>query len=186
MAEPLSFAASIIAIVQATQAASQALIAIRTYYGDIKNAPETARKLAAEIKSLEEIINQMKIYGEENKQSTAIQNLEGNLTDCSKLLEDLQIMLYTARKGNVSKLGKVWRRLKQAFNKKDIADIISKIQNYKKTFSLGLAVENISIARNVEACVQHIAQEQHVDRTNAMEGHSSKSMAINILNEFLS
>lgn len=141
MAEPLSFAASIIAVVQATQAAGQALIAIYTYYGDIKNAPENARKLTVEIKSLREILNQMKTYGEENKQSIAIQNLEENLKDCSKLLEKLQAMLYTAQK--ISSLKRMWRKVKQAFSKKEIADIMSQIQSYKKTFSLGLAVENM-------------------------------------------
>lgn len=141
MAEPLSIAASTIAIVQATQLAGQALIAIHTYYGDVKKAPETARKLAGEIKSLEGILNQMRTYGEENKQSIAIPNLEENLKDCSKSLEKLQAMLYTTQK--VSKLKKMLKGLKQALNKQEIADIMSQIQRYKETFSLGLAVENM-------------------------------------------
>ncbi|RPB14393.1 hypothetical protein P167DRAFT_68583 [Morchella conica CCBAS932] len=172
MAEPLSIAASTIAIVQATQLAGQALIAIHTYYGDVKKAPETARKLVGEIKSLEGILNQMKTYGEENKQSIAIPNLEENLKDCSKSLEKLQAMLYTTQK--VSKLKKMLKGLKQALNKQEIADIMSQIQRYKETFSLGLAVENIFITRNVEARVQHIAQEQHIDKINTMKGHSEE------------
>lgn len=141
--EPLSGAASVIAVIQISQAVASLCF---QYLRNVKNAKSDIERLQGELGRLNVVLEgaQKLLDGPNGARLRTSQGLRDGLTGCSLQLEGLKTKL--EKKLNTGKTGKIMslcgsRALKWPFESKDVDGIICTIERYRDTLSAGLSID---------------------------------------------
>jgi len=133
----LSAAASIIAVIQITQAVGSGL---KDYYEGVRGAREDIQKLYRAIKSLEAILKSieelLKLPSiQDSLCETLFTNQAGPLKQCQAELERI--------KSKLGSSGNHVQSLLWPFKKKDVEKRVTMLERYKSNLSLGIGLENL-------------------------------------------
>jgi hypothetical protein len=141
--DPLSFTASIIAVIQLT---GSVISAVYNYRKDVKNAPEDAAKIIQDLTELSHILEKL-LQMAEKERSTKVTRLtsledfikpDGPLTSCHKTLQSLNAKLQPESGWRAVKKSLIWP-LKQEYIKNTLNDIATA----KATLGLALTVDHM-------------------------------------------
>jgi len=138
-------AASIIAVIDLS--AKVASLCFQ-YYSAVKNAPSDVERLHGELEGLKTTLQgaQRLLESPDGKRLQTSQDLRNGLIDCSSQLTELRLRLEgklnpgSTRKA-MTRIG--FRALKWPFESKEIDSIIKKLERYRDTLSVGLAVDGV-------------------------------------------
>jgi hypothetical protein len=148
--DPLSAAASIIAVVQISGKVFQLC---QTYYLEVKEARKDIQRLRGELTFLQDVLANVADLAAEDQDSANASTLgllnqpDGPLQQCQRDLEGLVAKLDPgdekdgARKGKMKQFG--WRALKWPFSSKDVDKLLTTIGRHKATFNLALTANNV-------------------------------------------
>lgn len=140
--EVLGIAASIIAVIQLTEAVSGLCY---RYIGAVKRAQKDAQELMGELSSLNRVLGALKEYTDKNPQSTTVLQMlntrGGPLSGCLSELERLETKFN-------SSVPKGWRRkimrsLKWPLEETETLQIISRIERQKNLFTIALSTDHM-------------------------------------------
>jgi adenylosuccinate lyase len=133
MAEPLSVAASILAVIQVSAAVVRSL-------GDLKDIPQDVRRLQKEIDTLHSVLlpvlERLNTPEEEHPAAVQLLGAQGPLEEFRTLLEHLKKKL-----APVAGLNKARRVVTWQFQKGEIRNILGTIERQKSLFVLALQSE---------------------------------------------
>lgn len=140
MADGLSFAASIIAIIQLTAKLTSLGYG---YIGGVKRAPDDLRDLMSELISLRQVLTILQNYADANPQSTsALHKLNdkngGPLQGCALALQRLQLKM-EPKDG----LRGIWNSLKWPLEETETAQHISRIERHKTLFIFAVTTDHM-------------------------------------------
>ena len=136
--DPLSGAASVIAVVQLTGSIIQIC---GKYISNVKNATQDIRRLEEKIAALANVLQSLdELLRGSNGKITALKHLVGNITTCSLALTELKNKMdpETTQKG-MRKWG--LRAFKWPLARSEVDSVIGEIEWYKTTFALSLQVD---------------------------------------------
>lgn len=138
--EAIGAVAGIVALVQL----SAKLVELScSYIEEAKQAPKNSRELAAELKSLSEVLIVLEGYTNKNPQAEALRVLNsqaGPILECILELEELQRKLDpNMRKG----LKKVFRSLKWPLKEAETMQIIARIERQKSLFNIAMNTDHM-------------------------------------------
>lgn len=134
MAEPLSTAASIIAVIQIT--AAVASLSYR-YTNGLNRAPDDLQRFMNELKLLTIVLSNLQISALENPESTALWNLDHPIQSCTLEMGSLKGKL--APKKNW--LGSALAKLQWPLDETETMEYIWRIERLKSHFMLALSAD---------------------------------------------
>lgn len=140
MGDPLSTAASVIAVLQLTGA----LISLsKDYIRGVKDAPKDAQQLVDELRSFEKVLSTLRdhVLNDTNLESTALQALNGQngpLQACALELQRLQLKLVPQRglKGIID-------RLRWPLKERETSQYISQMERHKGLFTFAVTIDQL-------------------------------------------
>lgn len=137
MADPLSVAASIIALIQLTGALS---VFGHGYIGGLRRGSADRRRLVEEFASLGAILQHLHDHGGgSGSDAGALQDLSGPLANCRLELDALaDRMRPRKRKG----LSRVWRTLKWPLEEAETLQAVERIERYKTLFHFAVTADH--------------------------------------------
>lgn len=138
--EPLSAAASIIALIQV---AGKLAFLGGKYIQGVKHASKDIDELIRELNSFKQVLVALKEHAEKvSQKSVVLQGLNGQIQECTQQLESLGTELergMSTQKG----LQKIFRSLKWPFKGPETAQIIERIERHKSSFTVALSADNL-------------------------------------------
>jgi hypothetical protein len=151
MADPLSVAASIITLIQATD---YVLTCCYTYVGRVKNAEVDIDKVVQETSLLKGLFLNLHDLAQDEPENERLKDLisqGGPLSICKEALGEIERKL----KSPSSKLT-TSRRLLWPFDSKKLDEILERIRKQKPTLLLSLSIDNADISREIKSGVKDI------------------------------
>ena len=142
--EPLSGAASVIAVVQIS---GRVFDLCRTYYLEVKEARKDIQLLRDEVTSLQDVLTNVADLAEDpDSAKLSILGLlnqpDGPVQQCQKDLAGLALKLETGQgKCKMKQFG--LRALKWPFSSKDVEKLLTTIGRHKATFNLALTADHV-------------------------------------------
>lgn len=138
--DPLSGAASVIAVIQVTGSIVQIC---RKYLNNVNNATRDIQRLQEKIVVLAQVLqslNELIHRSNGNRLTTTMQNLIDNIAKCSSTLTNLKEKIdpKTTQRG-MRKWG--LRAFKWPLGRSEVDDAIMELEWYKTTFALALQVD---------------------------------------------
>ena len=142
--DPLSAAASIIAVVQIS---GQVFQLCQAYYSGVKGARKDIKLLRDEMISLQDVLTHVADLAEDpglaNPSTLNLLNQQNSpVQQCQKDLEELVVKLEHGQGNNkMRQFG--FRALKWPFSSKDVEKLLATIGRHKATFNLALTADNV-------------------------------------------
>lgn len=137
--DPLSFTASVIAVIQI---AGNIVKICGGYIQDAKNARDEILKLQLEVIHLAEVLQKLDLLLQSRNGSnlSACQTLDGPISKCCAILTDLQSIIDPGkRKKAMSRLG--FRALTWPLKRAEVDAITSEIERFKSIIILSLQID---------------------------------------------
>lgn len=133
MADGLSLAASIIAVIDIT---AKVVSGSYGYISSVVRAPDDLKKLVNELQSFTTVLITLQICAHDNPGSAALQQLDNPLLECMLEMKKFQAKL-------ASNKDKWWARLKWSFGEKETLDFTSRIERLKSSFNVAINAEQL-------------------------------------------
>jgi len=146
MVEPLSTAATVVALV------GRALVLSQQVYSkanDISNAPKHIKAISQDLEDFYTILGTLKGYLDDDDLSSGVlhnatsENLEAVLRNSINIFMEISqvLVMYKARGGfgNISR----WRRIKFSFMKDEVEGLRNNLAAHKMTLNMAISVANL-------------------------------------------
>ncbi|ODM21879.1 hypothetical protein SI65_02723 [Aspergillus cristatus] len=146
--DPLSGAASVIAVIQLAAAITQIC---GTYLNKVKDAKRDIHRFQEEVIALAHVLQSLDelLHGPNSAKITATQDLVNNITTCSSALAKLKEKIEPeTTQRHMRKWG--LRAFKWPLKRLEVDDAISEIERYKTMFSLSLLVDQTRSSNLIE------------------------------------
>lgn len=154
MADPLSAAASIVALSQVSNAV---LTSCYRYIGQVKSAEADIAQVINEVGSLTAILGDLEqLLADHSLELSLLNSLEGQhgpLATCLRTLEELRARLEPA-----SKPSRIRRRLLWPFESQKVQEILEVVQKQKEIFQLALAGDSTRIIVKSAAAIPQVQE----------------------------
>ncbi|BCR82721.1 uncharacterized protein ACHE_10123A [Aspergillus chevalieri] len=146
--DPLSGAASVIAVVQLAAAITQIC---GTYLNKVKDAKRDIQRFQKEVIALSCVLQSLHelLHGPNSAKITAAEDLVNNITTCSSTLTKLKEKIEPE---TMQRRMRRWglRAFKWPLNRSEVDDAISEIERYKTMFNLSLLVDQMTSTNRID------------------------------------
>jgi hypothetical protein len=151
MSDPLSLAASIIAVVQLTDLV---LTSCYTFVGKVKSAAADINKIIHEISLLKGIFLNLHELGDEDRGGDGLKALigpDGPVSICLEALREIEVKLQPASTILTTK-----RKIFWPFESKKLDEILERVRNQNPALLLALSADNATLTRDIQDDVRNI------------------------------
>ena len=151
MGDPLSLAASIIAVLHLTD---QVLTSCYTFVGKVKSAAADVNKIVHEISLLKGIFLNLHQLGDEDRGGDALKALigpNGPVSICLDALREIEAKLQPASTILTTKRKILW-----PFESKKLNEILERVRNQNPALLLALSADNATLTRDIQDDVRTI------------------------------
>jgi len=151
MSDPLSIAASIIAVIQITD---QVLTSCYTYVGRVKTAAADIERAVQETSLLKGLLLNLRQLAEDEPNNPRLGCLiapSGALSICTDALEEIRAKLEPRSTALTARQRLLW-----PFESKRLEQILERIQKQKPTLLLALMTNDVDVTRKIQAGVKDI------------------------------
>jgi hypothetical protein len=139
MMDPVTAVGLVASVAQLAGLAKDVILKLYEYGSDVKDAPQQASELRAELSILCDLIEWLKEALKKSPHTvfTPPDSLRNAVDDFSSMLIELQTKLLKDSSGLVGRL------IKWPFTKKEMATYLLRLERYKSTFSAALHIETV-------------------------------------------
>ncbi|KAF3940520.1 hypothetical protein ABW19_dt0207180 [Dactylella cylindrospora] len=145
MGDPLSTAASVIAVIQVS---GFLLSTLGKYVKDVKDAKKDVKLLQQEVESLERVASDTRKFVEKYTEKTLPnrETLRNALDECEDRMRRINKELEGGTKRSFLRKLKISRSLEWPFDKEEVEDMIRDLERYKGTISLSIQTNHIQVS----------------------------------------